>query len=72
MCTEEFPSPGDMVITPHGDGKVVSTNYVKKTLLVKLDDSGKRSFLLRKSTRIQIKFYLWRSRRFNVWKKTEK
>ncbi len=41
---EEFPSPGETVITPHGDGKVVSTNYFKKTLLVKLDDSREEEF----------------------------
>lgn len=34
----EFPDTGDRVITPKGDGKVISTNIVKKTVLVELEE----------------------------------
>lgn len=32
----DFPSPGDFVITPHGEGKIISQNLMKKTVLVEL------------------------------------
>lgn len=34
----EFPDTGDQVITPKGDGKVISTNIAKKTVLVELEE----------------------------------
>ncbi len=41
----EFPSPGEMVITPQGDGKVISNNFLKKNLLVELlEDSRQEEF----------------------------
>lgn len=34
----EFPSPGDVVLTPKGDAKVISQNIVKKTVIVELQE----------------------------------
>lgn len=41
-CTrEEFPEPGSQVITPDGEGKVVSVNKNKKIVHVELKESGR-------------------------------
>lgn len=37
---EEMPRVGERVLTPDGEGKVTEININKKTLLVKLDESG--------------------------------
>ena len=42
-CTRKSsPSPGDQVTTPHGDGKVLSLNVLKETVMVGLHESGER------------------------------
>ncbi len=42
FAREDSPSPGDQVMTSQGDGRVISYNYVKKSVLVKLTDSSKQ------------------------------
>lgn len=43
----DFPAPGDLVITPRGQGKVVNRNIVSKTVLVEmLEISGQEEFPL--------------------------
>jgi len=37
---DDMPNKGDIVITPDGDGTVKEINYKKKTVTVKLQDSG--------------------------------
>jgi cell fate regulator YaaT (PSP1 superfamily) len=37
---DEMPKSGETVITPDGDGQVKEVNYNKKTVLVKLQESG--------------------------------
>jgi len=38
----ELPSPGDLVITPNGEGKVISQNLLKKTVLVELLETSRQ------------------------------
>jgi cell fate regulator YaaT (PSP1 superfamily) len=38
----DFPSPGEIVVTPHGDGKVVSANLLRKTLRVELLENSRQ------------------------------
>ncbi len=43
----DFPSPGDQVITPRGQGKVVNRNIISKTVLVEMPaTSGQEEFPL--------------------------
>lgn len=45
FARNDFPSSGEIVITPHGDGKVISTNFLKKTLRIELlEDSRQEEF----------------------------
>lgn len=37
---EKMPQPGDEVVTPDGDGKVMEFNFKKKTALIRLHESG--------------------------------
>lgn len=40
-CTRKCcPAPGDQVTTPHGDGKVLSLNVLKETVMVGLHENG--------------------------------
>ncbi len=39
---KKFPSPGDLVATPDGDGKIISQNVIKKTAIVELQDTSKQ------------------------------
>lgn len=42
-CTRKrCPSPGDQVLTPHGEGKVLSLNVLKETVMVGLHETGAR------------------------------
>lgn len=42
-CTRKCcPAPGDQVTTPHGDGKVLSLNVLKETVMVGLYENGAR------------------------------
>lgn len=44
---EKFPTLGEQVITPHGEGKVVNWNMVSKTVLVKMpENTGQVEFPL--------------------------
>ena len=36
MCARDFPATGELVLTPHGEAKVIGQNLVKKTVLVDL------------------------------------
>jgi cell fate regulator YaaT (PSP1 superfamily) len=50
---DEMPKSGETVITPDGDGQVKEVNYNKKTVLVKLQESGYvREFPLEEVDRI--------------------
>ncbi len=37
---DEMPKPGETVVTPDGEGQVKEVNYSKKTIVVKLQESG--------------------------------
>ncbi|NMB36249.1 MAG: stage 0 sporulation family protein [Firmicutes bacterium] len=44
---EKFPTLGEQVVTPHGEGKVVNRNMVSKTVLVKMpENTGQVEFPL--------------------------
>jgi cell fate regulator YaaT (PSP1 superfamily) len=38
----DFPSPGDLVVTPDGNGKIISQNVIKKTAMVKLLENSRQ------------------------------
>ncbi len=38
----DFPSPGDLVLTPHGDGKIISRNLIKKTAIIELLETSRQ------------------------------
>jgi len=42
MARGETPSPGEIVITPQGDGKVISVNRMKKTLIIEMNDDSRQ------------------------------
>lgn len=45
--SKRFPSEGDDVVCPGGEGKVIDLNYLKKTVTVEMDDDRKATYSLK-------------------------
>lgn len=82
-CTRRCcPAPGEQVSTPYGDGKVISLNVLKKTLMVGLAENGAHQEIpinevekieeVREGTGEREKEGEKRSKKNNGWRKQEK